>query len=160
MSDRSRDQSVDQRDSREQPGSWRPAERKKNQHISWKQPFTSFIGSVVYQKQFCQNSIYNLHIFQKATQNSSHIQAAQRDKFLTLKTCTIKLNMVIKIHNNVKPKWVMQIIKANKDIAVISVYASVCVCVSANKNKPNILMTFGRGGYTGTFSLFLPHSER
>lgn len=40
----------------------------------------------------------------------------------------------------------MQIIKANEDIAAISVCASVCVCVSANKNKSNILMTFGQGG--------------
>lgn len=69
----------------EQPGSWQPAERKKNQHISWKQQFTSFIGSVEESILF-SNSIYNLHIFQKATQkNVQHIQAALKDTFVTLK---------------------------------------------------------------------------
>ncbi len=73
---------------------------KENQHISWRKQFTAVIGLVVYQKLFCHNGIYNLHIFQKATQNSSHTQAALKDKSLAWKTCTIKLNMVIRIHNN------------------------------------------------------------
>ncbi len=46
----------------------------------------------------------------------------------------------------------MQIIKANKDTAIISACAPVCVCVcvcvclSADKNKVNTVMTFGQGG--------------
>lgn len=43
--------------------------------------------------------------------------------------------MVIKIRNNVNQKWVMQIIKANNDIAVISVCASVCECVCVCQQK-------------------------
>lgn len=102
LSDGSRNQSVDRGGLERAPGSL--PDRKKNQHISWKQQFTFFIDLVVYQKQFCHNSFYDMHIFQRAAQNPSYIQAVLKDKFLTLTTCSIKLNMVIKIHNNVKQK--------------------------------------------------------
>lgn len=128
----SRDQSADRRNSREQPGSWQPVERKKNQHIRWKQQFTSFIGLVVYQNQFCHKTVFTTCTFkQQQQQQPPHIQASLKDTFLTLTTCSIKLNMAIKIHNNVKQKWVMQIMKASEDIAAIS--ACVCVCVCQQK---------------------------
>lgn len=88
-----------------------------------------FIGLAAYQKQFCQSSIYNMCIFQKATQKSSHTQAALKDKCLILKRCRIYLNTVIKIHNNAKEEWVMQIVKAYKDIVLIAVRAPVCACL-------------------------------
>lgn len=68
-------------------------------------------------------------IFQKATQKSSHTQAALKDKCLILKRCRIYLNTVIKIHNNAKEEWVMQIVKAYKDIVLIAVRAPVCACL-------------------------------
>lgn len=85
LCDGSGDESVDERDSGEQPSSWQPAGRKEKQHISRKQQFTSFIGLVVYQKLFCQNSIYNVHVF-SLKECGSHIQAALRDKCVPLKT--------------------------------------------------------------------------
>lgn len=105
----------------EQPGSCLPRERKTNTSAG-RSNSPQFIGSAVYQKLFCQNRIYNLHIFQR-----------DHTKQFTHSGCTEifnsqKLNTVIEIHSNVKHKWVMQIIKASKDIAVINVCASVCVC--------------------------------
>lgn len=79
----------------------------------------------------------------KPHKTHSHIEAVLRGSFLPLKTCTIKLNTVIKLHNNVKQKRVMQIIKTNKDIAVISVCVSVCVCQQKHTEHFNDFWPWG-----------------
>lgn len=75
-------------------------EWKKTQHISSEQHFTSFIGLLVYLKLCCQR-VYDGHIFQRVLQSTARNPAAMKDKFSTFRTCSIKLNMVIKIHRNV-----------------------------------------------------------
>lgn len=70
---------------------------------------------------FCQTVFTSYTFFKKP-----HVPAGLKDAFLTLTTCTTKLNMAIKIYNKVKQKWVMQIIRASKDITAISASASAC----------------------------------
>ena len=48
------------------------------QHISREQQFASFIDLVVYQRRFCQNSIYNMHTFQTATQPFTHSSCTKK----------------------------------------------------------------------------------
>lgn len=56
----------------------------------------------------------------------------------------------------------MQIIKANKDNAVINVCVPLCVCLPKKQQKKNILlMTFGWGGLCRkVVFLSLPHCEQ